>query len=187
MLRYRSYDEPRAAVSAWGLVWPTVARHFQIATYPSSRSRHPSNWFEQMPLPRAQRSQALQTRLHARSDGALCYPSLPCSIPAISGIRHLRDYSLPRWLQPNLKARLADQSCEPRQRQTDLGNADDQQQPCEQGQHVGQVGAEMLADVQFRKTQRHQKSDAHWRKKKTDPDRGGLHDIEMNGVDAHGF
>jgi hypothetical protein len=56
-----------------------------------------------------------------------------------------------------------DEPRQPRQREADFGNANNQKQTCKQSEHVGHIGAEMLADIQFRKAQCHQKSDAHRR------------------------
>src|SRR5436305_10676120 len=51
---------------------------------------------------------------------------------------------------------LPDQSCQSRQRQADLGNADDQQEPGKQRQHVRHIGAKVLPDAQVCEAQRHQ-------------------------------
>jgi len=42
----------------------------------------------------------------------------------------------------------------------------------------------VLADRHLGKTQRHQQADTHRRQEQPDADRGGLHDIEMDRVDA---
>src|SRR3954452_24149792 len=57
--------------------------------------------------------------------------------------------------------RSADQPGESRQGEADFRNADDEQQPDEQRQHVGHIGAEVLPDAHIGKAQRHQEPDAH--------------------------
>src|SRR5437868_14045384 len=54
---------------------------------------------------------------------------------------------------PHSPARLSNQPGESRQRETDFRNADDQDQACEQRQHVGNIGAEVLADREIGKAQ----------------------------------